>query len=62
MSCMTAGKDNLAYNCNQNTQSHSFHFFHFLPFSCDLGAPYNLPSSARMMMITRRSPTIPPGP
>ena len=38
-----------------------FNVFIF-PFLVRLGAHYNRPSKARMMMITSRSPTIPPGP
>ena len=32
MGCVTAGENNLAYDCNQNTESHSFYSLHFLPF------------------------------
>jgi hypothetical protein len=32
MRCVTAGENNLAHNRNQNTEDHSFQFFHFFTF------------------------------
>jgi len=56
------GENNLPHNCDQQAKGGSFQCFHFIFLLVASSGVYNRPNNARMMMITSRSPTIPPGP
>ena len=62
MGCVAPGKDNLTHDCDKETDGCSFQRFHFYLSQLLRAWVYNRPISARMMMMIRSNPTMPPGP